>query len=42
MKKLCTFYIVRHGETEWNVKGIMQGQKNSKAKQKWYFFKQKN
>jgi len=30
LKKLCTFYIVRHGETEWNVKGIMQGQKNSR------------
>lgn len=25
----CTFYIVRHGETEWNVKGILQGQKDS-------------
>lgn len=21
----CTFYIVRHGETEWNVKGLVQG-----------------
>ena len=28
--KFCIFYIVRHGETEWNVKGIMQGQKNSR------------
>jgi len=26
MKKFCTFYIVRHGETDWNVKGIIQGQ----------------
>lgn len=24
-----TFYIVRHGQTEWNVKGLMQGQTNS-------------
>lgn len=22
----CTFYIVRHGETDWNVKKIIQGQ----------------
>lgn len=21
-----TFYIVRHGETDWNVRGILQGQ----------------
>ena len=28
-KNLCTIYIIRHGETEWNVKKIMQGQKNS-------------
>lgn len=21
----CTFYIVRHGETEWNAKGLIQG-----------------
>ena len=26
---LCTLYLVRHGETEWNVKGITQGQTNS-------------
>lgn len=26
--KLCTFYVVRHGETEWNVKGLLQGQIN--------------
>lgn len=26
---LTTFYIVRHGETEWNVAGIMQGQSDS-------------
>ncbi len=27
--KYCTFYIVRHGETEWNVKRIMQGHSDS-------------
>jgi broad specificity phosphatase PhoE len=26
---LCTFYIVRHGETEWNVVDRMQGQLDS-------------
>lgn len=25
----CTFYIVRHGETDWNAKGITQGQLDS-------------
>ncbi|MBU1084964.1 MAG: histidine phosphatase family protein [Candidatus Beckwithbacteria bacterium] len=25
-KKYCTLYIVRHGETDWNVKKKMQGQ----------------
>lgn len=24
-KKTCTIYIVRHGETDWNVKQILQG-----------------
>ena len=28
MKNNCTLYIVRHGETEWNVKHIIQGHKN--------------
>lgn len=28
--KLCTFYIVRHGETEWNVQRRLQGHQNSK------------
>ena len=27
--KYCTIYIVRHGETEHNLNGIMQGQSNS-------------
>lgn len=26
---LTTFYIVRHGETEWNVKGLIQGHEDS-------------
>jgi broad specificity phosphatase PhoE len=26
---LCTFYIVRHGQTEWNVKKLTQGHKDS-------------
>lgn len=25
MNNFCTFYIVRHGETDWNVKGLLQG-----------------
>ncbi|HRN70551.1 MAG TPA: histidine phosphatase family protein [Candidatus Woesebacteria bacterium] len=25
----CTFYIVRHGETEWNVKKLLQGHSDS-------------
>lgn len=25
----CTFYIIRHGQTEWNVKKLIQGQKDS-------------
>lgn len=24
----CTLYIIRHGQTEWNVKKILQGSKN--------------
>jgi broad specificity phosphatase PhoE len=27
--KNATFYIIRHGETEWNIKGIIQGHKDS-------------
>ncbi len=26
---VCTLYIARHGETEWNIKRIIQGQSNS-------------
>lgn len=33
-KNYCTFYIVRHGETEWNVKGLIQGQGDSPFTQK--------
>ncbi|MGB9883700.1 MAG: histidine phosphatase family protein [Microgenomates group bacterium] len=25
MKNYCTLYLVRHGETDWNVKGLVQG-----------------
>ena len=28
-QKLTTLYIVRHGETEWNVKGLLQGHGDS-------------
>lgn len=24
-KNYCTIYLVRHGETEWNIKGLVQG-----------------
>lgn len=33
-KNYCTFYIVRHGETEWNVKDLLQGQKDSNLTKK--------
>lgn len=29
MNNYCTFYLVRHGETDWNVKRIMQGHGDS-------------
>lgn len=29
MTDLTTFYLVRHGETEWNVKGLIQGTADS-------------
>ena len=28
-KNLCTLYLVRHGETEWNKTGIVMGQLDS-------------
>ena len=28
-RKYCTFYIVRHGQTEWNAKGKLQGHQDS-------------
>src|SRR3989344_1953576 len=28
-KNLCTLYLVRHGETEWNKSGIVMGQSDS-------------
>lgn len=36
MKKnnYCTFYIIRHGETEWNVKDLIQGHKDSPLTEK--------
>ncbi|MFC1627311.1 histidine phosphatase family protein [Patescibacteria group bacterium] len=30
LKNPCTIYLVRHGETDWNKKGILQGHKNPK------------
>lgn len=29
-KNLCTLYLIRHGQTEWNAIGRIQGQKDSK------------
>lgn len=28
-ERYCTIYVVRHGESEWNVKGLIQGQSDS-------------
>lgn len=28
-KNFCTIYLVRHGETEWNKKGLIMGQSDS-------------
>lgn len=27
--KYCTFYVIRHGQTEWNLKKIIQGHRDS-------------
>jgi len=34
IKKYPTIYLIRHGETEWNLEGRYQGQKNSPLTQK--------
>ena len=38
MKKadFCTFYIVRHGESTWNAKGIIQGHRNPRLTKKGF------
>jgi len=33
-KKYCTLYLVRHGETEWNVSGFIMGQSDSPLTQR--------
>jgi broad specificity phosphatase PhoE len=30
----CTFYIVRHGETDWNARGVIQGHVNTALNEK--------
>lgn len=32
--RACRFYIVRHGQTEWNKRGILQGQMDSPLTEK--------
>lgn len=32
--RYCTIYIARHGESEWNVKGLIQGQSDSPLTEK--------
>lgn len=34
MTKMTTFYLVRHGETEWNVKDLLQGTSDSPLTEK--------
>lgn len=33
-KRMCTIYLVRHGETEWNVAGRLQGHGDSSLTEK--------
>ena len=33
-QSLCTIYLVRHGQTEWNVKKLIQGQVDSNLTEK--------
>jgi broad specificity phosphatase PhoE len=34
MMKYCTIYLVRHGQTEWNVKNLIQGHGDSRLTDK--------
>jgi broad specificity phosphatase PhoE len=34
MNKMTTFYLVRHGQTEWNVKDLLQGTSDSPLTEK--------
>lgn len=33
-KDYCTMYVIRHGETDWNVKKIIQGHRNNVLNEK--------
>jgi broad specificity phosphatase PhoE len=34
MKKYCTLYLVRHGQTDWNVNGLIQGHEDTPLNKK--------